>query len=600
MMIRTMRFAVPAPHVLSLSSPVPSRRMTSVSLCHATGAVPGTRDHKVGIKDFEMLKVLGSGAYGKVFLVRKRSGADQGKLYAMKVLKKASIVQKAKTLEHTKTERQVLESIRSSAFLVTMHYAFQTPTKLHLVLDYVSGGELFTHLYQRDHFSEPEVRIYIAEIILALEQLHKLGIIYRDIKLENILLDSSGHIVLTDFGLSKEFAPQETDRRSYSFCGTIEYMAPEVVRGGSAGHNLSVDWWSVGVLTYELLTGASPFTVEGERNTQAEISRRILRSEPPIPDFMSLTVRDFIHRLLLKDSRKRLGGGPDDANELKRHPFFKDLDWHALGKKQVPAPFIPKISGELDVSNFAEEFTSMLPVDPEVPVVAEWDDDLFRGYSYVGPTSRHIQSPAASCNNNQKDSDKDRRLVSSQTRSSARPKNAVAMTPIRRDQTQNQNQVAAQLKPEASHILAAKFGKSSFFQDYELKARHGFLGDGSFSVCRECVHRRTGVAYAVKIISRRIDSSREISMLRQCHGHPHIVNIIDTRQDDFHTYIIMELLQGGELIERLRRKRFSEHEAGRVFRALLSAVHFMHSKGIVHRDLKPEVCTHLITPRSLL
>ncbi|KAM7289668.1 ribosomal protein S6 kinase alpha-5 isoform X2, partial [Ixodes scapularis] len=147
--------------------------------------------------------------YGKVFLVRKVGGQDEGKLYAMKVLKKASIVQKQKTLEHTRTERQVLEAIRQSPFLVTLHYAFQTDAKLHLILDYVSGGELFTHLYQRDHFTEPEVKIYIGEIILALEHLHKLGIIYRDIKLENILLDSQGHIVLTDFGLSKEFLPHE-------------------------------------------------------------------------------------------------------------------------------------------------------------------------------------------------------------------------------------------------------------------------------------------------------------------------------------------------------------------------------------------------------
>uniref|UniRef100_A0A8C4Q3Y7 non-specific serine/threonine protein kinase n=1 Tax=Eptatretus burgeri TaxID=7764 RepID=A0A8C4Q3Y7_EPTBU len=174
-------------------------------------------------------------AYGKVFLVRKLSGHDASKLYAMKVLKKASIVQKAKTAEHTRTERQVLEHIRQSPFLVTLHYAFQTDTKLHLILDYVSGGELFTHLYQREHFTEDEVRIYIAAIALALEHLHKLGIIYRDIKLENILLDGDGHVVLTDFGLSKEFVT-EGNERAFSFCGTIEYMAPEIVKGGNTGH----------------------------------------------------------------------------------------------------------------------------------------------------------------------------------------------------------------------------------------------------------------------------------------------------------------------------------------------------------------------------
>jgi len=190
---------------------------------------------KVGMKNFELLKVLGTGAYGKVFLVRKCGGNDAGKLYAMKVLKKASIVQKAKTTEHIKTERQVLASVRQSPFLVTLYYAFQTDAKLHLILEYVRGGELFTHLFKREHFNESEVRIYIGEITLALEHLHKLGIIYRDIKLENILLDHEGHICLCDFGLSKEFLEKDVDKRTYSFCGTIEYMAPELIQG-DCGH----------------------------------------------------------------------------------------------------------------------------------------------------------------------------------------------------------------------------------------------------------------------------------------------------------------------------------------------------------------------------
>ncbi|XP_047999813.1 probable serine/threonine-protein kinase HSL1 [Leguminivora glycinivorella] len=369
---------------------------------------------KVDISHFDLLKVLGTGAYGKVFLVKKRCGVDEGKLYAMKVLKKASIVQKLKTAEHTRTERQVLEAVRECPFLVTLHYAFQTDSKLHLILDYVAGGELFTHLYQREHFYENEVRIYIAEIILALEQLHKLGIIYRDIKLENILLDAEGHIVLTDFGLSKEFCGGES--RAYSFCGTIEYMAPEVVRSGSQGHDIAVDWWSVGVLTYELLTGASPFTVEGEKNTQQEITKRIVRCSYPVPtevspevqdfiknypvptevspevqDFIknypvptevSPEVQDFIKKLLVKDPRRRLGGGESDADELKRHPFFQNLDWDAVARREIPAPFVPALEHAADTRNFADEFTRMPPTDSPAHA-PKHSDKLFLDYIVV-------------------------------------------------------------------------------------------------------------------------------------------------------------------------------------------------------------------------
>ncbi|XP_063857692.1 LOW QUALITY PROTEIN: ribosomal protein S6 kinase alpha-5-like [Scylla paramamosain] len=271
-----------------------------------------------------IMKTPGKEAYGRVLLVRKASGKDAGKLCATEVLKKATIVQKKKkkTTEHTKTERQVLEAVRQSPFLVTLHCAFQTDAKLHLILDYIRGGEPFTHLYQRERFHEDEVCLYV-EVILALDHLHKLGIIYRDIKLENILLDSDGHIVLTDFGLSKDFLSHETEHRAYSFCGTIEYVAPEVVQGGAHGHDQAVDWWSVGVLTYELLTGASPITVEGEKNNQQEISRRILKTQPPLPSGVSPEVRDLISRLLVKDPHQRLGGGPRDALEIKDRVFFK-------------------------------------------------------------------------------------------------------------------------------------------------------------------------------------------------------------------------------------------------------------------------------------
>uniref|UniRef100_A0AAY3ZTR1 Ribosomal protein S6 kinase n=1 Tax=Denticeps clupeoides TaxID=299321 RepID=A0AAY3ZTR1_9TELE len=462
---------------------------------------------RVGIENFELLKVLGTGAYGKVFLVRKVSGHDSGKLYAMKVLKKASIVQKAKTAEHTRTERQVLEHIRQSPFLVTLHYAFQTETKLHLILDYVNGGELFTHLVQRVRFKEQVVALYSGEIALALEHLHQLGIVYRDLKLENILLDSSGHIVLTDFGLSKEFDEVE---RAYSICGTIEYMAPEIVEGGVSGHDKAVDWWSLGVLMYELLTGGSPFTVDGSENSHMEIAKRILKKDPPFPKDMSPLAKDIIQRLLVKDPKKRLGSGPTGAMNVKSHPFYQKINWEDLAAKKVPAPFKPVIRDELDVSNFAEEFTEMDPT----------------------------YSPAA-------------------------------------------------LPQNCDRI----FQDSPFYMNYELDLKENALGEGSFSICRQCTHKKSGQMYAVKIVSKRMEAQtqKEIAALKLCDGHPNIVKLHEIYHDQLHTYLVLELLRGGELLERIRRKRhFSETEASRIMRRLVSAVSHMHDVGVVHRDLKPE------------
>uniref|UniRef100_A0A4W6F1T9 Ribosomal protein S6 kinase n=1 Tax=Lates calcarifer TaxID=8187 RepID=A0A4W6F1T9_LATCA len=505
---------------------------------------------RVGMENFELLKVLGTGAYGKVFLVRKNSGHDAGQLYAMKVLKKAAIVQKAKTTEHTRTERQVLEHIRQSPFLVTLHYAFQTQSKLHLILDYVSGGEMFTHLYQRDHFPEEAVRIYIGEIILALEHLHKLGIVYRDIKLENILLDSEGHVVLTDFGLSKEFLEEEKER-TYSFCGTIEYMAPEIIRG-KAGHGKSVDWWSLGILMFELLTGASPFTLEGERNSQSEVSKRILRCDPPFPAMIGPTAQDLLRKLLVKDPHKRLGSGPRGAEDIKAHPFFKGLNWADLAQKKVSSPFKPELKSELDVGNFAEEFTGMDPVYSPASTPPS-TDRLFQGYSFIAPSILFN-------------------------------KNAVMGDFV-------EAQIGADRPGSASVQRSAMLEESQFFHHYELCLHGPPLGEGSFSVCRKCRHKQSGHDYAVKIVSRRMEANtqREIAALRQCETHPNIVKLHDVYTDQYHTYLVMELLRGGELLERIKRKKlFGEAEASQLLQSLVSAVSFMHEAGVVHRDLKPE------------
>uniref|UniRef100_A0A8C9ZM32 Ribosomal protein S6 kinase n=1 Tax=Sander lucioperca TaxID=283035 RepID=A0A8C9ZM32_SANLU len=447
---------------------------------------------RVGMENFELLKVLGTGAYGKVFLVRKNTGHDVGQLYAMKVLKKAAIVQKAKTTEHTRTERQVLEHIRQSPFLVTLHYAFQTQSKLHLILDYVSGGEMFTHLYQRDHFPEEAVRIYIGEIILALEHLHKLGIVYRDIKLENILLDSEGHVVLTDFGLSKEFLEEEKER-TYSFCGTIEYMAPEIIRGKS-GHGKSVDWWSLGILMFELLTGASPFTLEGERNSQSEVSKRILRCDPPFPSMIGPTAQDLLKKLLVKDPHKRLGSGPRGSEDIKAHTFFKGLNWADLAQKKVSSPFKPELKSELDVGNFAEEFTGMDPVYSPASTPPS-TDRLFQGYSFIAPSILFN-------------------------------KNAVMGDFV-------QSQIGADRPASSSVQRSAMLEESHFFQHYELCLHGPPLGEGSFSVCRKCRHKQTGHEYAVKIVSRRMEANtqREVAALRQCESHPNIVKLHEVYTD---------------------------------------------------------------------
>nr|XP_029531892.1 ribosomal protein S6 kinase alpha-5-like [Oncorhynchus nerka] len=495
---------------------------------------------RVGIENFELLKVLGTGAYGKVFLVRKVSGHDAGQLYAMKVLKKATIVQKAKTAEHTRTERQVLEHIRQSPFLVTLHYAFQTDTKLHLILDYVNGGELFTHLVQRVRFKEQEVSLYSGEIVLALEHLHTLGIVYRDLKLENILMDSSGHIVLTDFGLSKEFDELE---RTYSVCGTIEYMAPEIAEGGEAGHDMAVDWWSLGVLMYELLTGGSPFTVDGDQNSHTDIAKRISKKDPPFPKDMSPLAKDLIQRLLIKDPKKRLGSGPDGADNVKKHPFYQKINWEDLAAKRVLAPFKPVIRDELDVSNFAEEFTEMDPTYSPAAMPQNCDR-VFQGYSFMAPSILF-----------------------------------------------KRNAVMAARAAVIAVACSAMMKDSLFYMNYEMDLKDNALGEGSFSICRQCTHKKTGQMYAVKIVSKRMEAQtqKEITALKLCDGHPNIIKTHEIYHDQLHTYLVLELLRGGELLERIRRKQhFSETEASRIMRRLVSAVSHMHDVGVVHRDLKPE------------
>ncbi|XP_014380590.1 ribosomal protein S6 kinase alpha-2 isoform X2 [Alligator sinensis] len=483
---------------------------------------------KADPSQFELLKVLGQGSYGKVFLVRKIKGSDAGQLYAMKVLKKATL--KVRDRVRSKMERDILAEV-NHPFIVKLHYAFQTEGKLYLILDFLRGGDLFTRLSKEVMFTEEDVKFYLAELALALDHLHSLGIIYRDLKPENILLDEEGHIKITDFGLSKEAI--DHDKRAYSFCGTIEYMAPEVVN--RRGHTQSADWWSFGVLMFEMLTGSLPFQGKDRKETMA----LILKAKLGMPQFLSIEAQSLLRALFKRNPSNRLGAGLDGVEEIKRHPFFVTIDWNKLYRREIKPPFKPAVGRPEDTFHFDPEFTSRTPTDsPGVPPSAN-AHHLFRGFSFIA--SNLIQEPA------------------------------------------QQDLHKAPVHP----IVQQLHGNNVHFTDgYEIKED---IGVGSYSVCKRCVHKATEAEFAVKIIDKsKRDPSEEIEILLRYGQHPNIITLKDVYDDGKYVYLVMELMRGGELLDRiLRQKCFSEREASAVLCTIAKTVDYLHSQGVVHRDLKP-------------
>ncbi|XP_075542881.1 ribosomal protein S6 kinase beta-1-like isoform X1 [Dermacentor variabilis] len=333
---------------------------------------------KTGPKDFELLKVLGKGGYGKVFQVRKLTGKDGGRIFAMKVLKKATIVRNQKDTAHTKAERNILEVVKHP-FIVDLIYAFQTGGKLYLILDYLSGGELFMHLEREGIFLEDTASFYLSEIVLALEHLHREGIIYRDLKPENVLLDAQGHVKLTDFGLCKESI--QDGAMTHTFCGTIEYMAPEILT--RTGHAKAVDWWSLGALMYDMLTGAPPYTAENRKKT----IEKILRCRLNLPPYLTPDARDLLRKLLRRNVLQRLGSGPNDARDIKAHPFFRHVNWEDVLARRVEPPIKPQLLNDEDVSQFDTKFTKQTPIDsPDDGMLSDSVNQVFVGFTYVAPS----------------------------------------------------------------------------------------------------------------------------------------------------------------------------------------------------------------------
>ncbi|XP_061595303.1 RAC-beta serine/threonine-protein kinase-like [Cololabis saira] len=301
--------------------------------------------NKVNMSDFEYLKLLGKGTFGKVILVKEKSS---GVHYAMKILRKMVIIAKDE-VAHTVTESRVLQNTRHP-FLTTLKYAFQTHDRLCFVMEYANGGELFFHLSRERVFTEDRARFYGAEIVSALEYLHSHDVVYRDLKLENLMLDKDGHMKITDFGLCKEgITPDATMK---TFCGTPEYLAPEVLEDSDYGR--AVDWWGLGVVMYEMMCGRLPFYNQDHER----LFELILMEEIRFPRNLTPEARGLLAGLLKKDPKQRLGGGPEDAKEVKGHKFFTSISWTDVEQRKLPPPFKPQVSSETDTRYFDEEFTA--------------------------------------------------------------------------------------------------------------------------------------------------------------------------------------------------------------------------------------------------
>ncbi|XP_066128164.1 serine/threonine-protein kinase N1 isoform X4 [Saccopteryx bilineata] len=338
-----------------LSSPVQDTSTIS-ELSSETQETPGPtlcspfRKSPLTLEDFKFLAVLGRGHFGKVLLSEFR---PSGELFAIKALKKGDIVARDE-VESLMCEKRILTTVTSAGhpFLVNLFGCFQTPEHVCFVMEYSAGGDLMLHIHS-DVFSEPRAIFYSACVVLGLQFLHEHKIVYRDLKLDNLLLDTEGYVKIADFGLCKE-GMGYGDRTS-TFCGTPEFLAPEVLTDTS--YTRAVDWWGLGVLLYEMLVGESPFPGDDEE----EVFDSIVNDEVRYPRFLSAEAIGIMRRLLRRNPERRLGSSERDAEDVKKQPFFRTLGWDALLARRLPPPFVPTLSGRTDVSNFDEEFTGEAP-----------------------------------------------------------------------------------------------------------------------------------------------------------------------------------------------------------------------------------------------
>ncbi|KAF0493789.1 Pkinase-domain-containing protein [Gigaspora margarita] len=289
-----------------------------------------------GLIDFTLLDTLGTGTFGRVYLTKFKHTENY---YAMKVLKKLEVV-RLKQVEHINSEKLILSQVHHP-FIVNLFCTFQDERNLYMLLEYVIGGELFSHLRKAGRFTTDMTRFYAAEIVLAIEYLHSKDIIYRDLKPENLLLDCRGHVKITDFGFAKRI-----EDRTWTLCGTPEYLAPEIIQ--SKGHGKPVDWWALGILIFEMLAGYPPFFDDNPFG----IYEKILAGKIAFPSHFDPNAKDLIKRLLTSDRTKRLGNLRGGSEDVKKHKWFRGVDWQGLYERRVQAPIVPPYQHPGDTSNF--------------------------------------------------------------------------------------------------------------------------------------------------------------------------------------------------------------------------------------------------------
>jgi len=332
-------------------------------------------DPGMGIESFKFCTVLGRGHFGKVILAKY---LNTGEYFAIKALKKGDIIVRDE-VESLLAEKRIFEVANSMRhpFLVNMFACFQTRSHVCFVMEYAAGGDLMMHIHA-DVFSEPRAVFYTACVVLGLSYLHENKIIYRDLKLDNLLLDTEGYVKIADFGLCKE--GMGYGDRTGTFCGTPEFLAPEVLTETS--YTRAVDWWGLGVLIFEMLVGESPFPGDDEE----EVFDSIVNDEVRYPRFLSLESIAIMRRLLRKNPERRLGSSERDAEDVKKQAFFRNVFWEDLLMRRIKPPFVPTVNGMEDVSNFDEEFTSekaVLTPPKESRTLTEGEQQLFSDFTYM-------------------------------------------------------------------------------------------------------------------------------------------------------------------------------------------------------------------------